>query len=239
MADAPVARTARRNLSVSAVPKSRRTQAVRSGEMKRRILDAAFEVLKERGFAGFTTPEVARRAGVSRGAQVHHFPSKNDLVTAAMEHVFGIALADGLRLAEAAKRSGRPVDALISDAQALYFSDCFHVGLDMLIAGGKDPALKEAGIRVVRNYRRPVEQQWLAVIQQLGLPARISEDLLLLTVSLVRGFGIRQLWSAEPERVAGLLTLWQDMIDTYVAAKVPAKSPAAHTATPPRKRTRA
>ncbi len=235
MADAPVARSARRSPPVSAAPKSRRTQAVRSGEMKRRILDAAFEVLKERGFAGFTTPEVARRAGVSRGAQVHHFPSKHDLVTAAMEHVFGIALADGLRLAEAAKRSGRPVEALIGDAQAFYFSDYFFVGLDMLLAGGKDPALKEAGIRVVRNYRRPVEQQWLAVMQELGLPARISEDLLLLTVSLVRGFGIRQLWSAEPERVAGLLTLWQDMIDTYVAAKVPAKAPAAHTATPPPK----
>lgn len=238
MADAPMTHPARPKLS-TALPKSRRTQAARSGDMKRRILDAAFAVLKERGFAGFTTPEVARRAGVSRGAQVHHFPSKNDLVTAAMEHVFGIALADGLRLAEAAKRSGRPVDALISDAQAFYFSDCFLVGLDMLIAGGKDPALKEAGIRVVRNCRRPVEQQWLAVIQELGLPARISEDLLLLTVSVVRGFGIRQLWSTEPERVQGLLALWQDMIDTYVAAKVPAKGAAAPIAAPPRKRTRA
>ncbi len=238
MTDASAARKAR-NPRAPAVPKPRRSQAVRSGEMKHRILDAAFEVLKERGFAGFTTPEVARRAGVSRGAQVHHFPSKHELVTAAMEHVFEIALADGLRLAEAAKRSGRPVEALIGDAQAFYFSDYFFVGLDMLLAGGKDPALKEAGIRVVRNYRRPVEQQWLAVMQELGLPARISEDLLLLTVSLVRGFGIRQLWSAEPERVAGLLTLWQDMIDTYVAAKVPAKASAAHTATLPRKRTRA
>lgn len=239
MADAPVARPARRKLPAPALPKSRRTQAARSGDMKRRILDAAFAVLKERGFAGFTTPEVARRAGVSRGAQVHHFPSKNDLVTAAMEHVFGIALADGLRLAEAAKRSGRPVDALIGDAQAFYFSDCFYVGLDMLLAGGKDPALKESGIRVVRNYRRPVEQQWLAVIQELGLPARISEDLLLLTVSVVRGFGIRQLWSAEPERVQGLLALWQDMMATYVAAKVPAKRAATGIATPPRKRARA
>lgn len=44
MADAPVAGTARRKRS--AVPKSRRPQAVRSGEMKRRILDAAFAVLK-------------------------------------------------------------------------------------------------------------------------------------------------------------------------------------------------
>lgn len=240
MTDAPVTRNARRKPSALAVPRSRRTQAARSGEMKRRILEAAFAVLKERGFAGFTTPEVARRAGVSRGAQVHHFPSKNDLVTAAMEYVFGIALADGLKLAEATKRSGRPVEALIGDAQAFYFSDYFYVGLDMLLAGGKDAALKEAGIRVVRNYRRPVEQQWLAVIQELGLPARISEDLLLLTVSLVRGFGIRQLWSAEPERVGGLLALWQDMIDTYVAAKAPAKGAApAHTATPARKRTRA
>lgn len=233
MADASAARKAR-NPRAPAVPKPRRSQAARSGEMKRRILDAAFEVLKERGFAGFTTPEVARRAGVSRGAQVHHFPSKHELVTAAMEHVFGIALADGLRLAKAAKRSGRPVEALIGDAQAFYFSDYFFVGLDMLLAGGKDPALKEAGIRVVRNYRRPVEQQWLAVMQELGLPARISEDLLLLTVSLVRGFGIRQLWSPEPERVAGLLTLWQDMVNTYVAAKVPGKATAART--PPRKR---
>lgn len=238
MADVPVPRAARRKPSAPAVPKSRRTQAARSGEMKRRILDAAFAVLKERGFAGFTTPEVARRAGVSRGAQVHHFPSKNDLVTAAMEHVFGIALADGLRLAQAAKRSGRPVDALISDAQAFYFSDYFYVGLDMLIAGGKDPALRQSGIRVVRNYRRPVEQQWLAVIQELGLPAPISEDLLLLTVSLVRGFGIRQLWSSEPERVQALLALWQDMIDTYVAVKVPAKGAATPVATPPRKGTR-
>lgn len=238
MADVRVPPDARRKPSALAVPRSRRTQAARSGEMKRRILDAAFAVLKERGFAGFTTAEVARRAGVSRGAQVHHFPSKNDLVTAAMEHVFGIALADGLRLAQAAKRSARPVDALISDAQAFYFSDYFYVGLDMLIAGGKDPALKQSGIRVVRNYRRPVEQQWLAVIQELGLPAPISEDLLLLTVSLVRGFGIRQLWSSEPERVQALLALWQDMIDTYVAAKVPAKA-AAPIGKPPRKGTRA
>jgi AcrR family transcriptional regulator len=193
-------------------------QLERSERMRRRILEAAFELLRERGCAGFTTAEVARRAGVSRGAQVHHFPSKNELVTAAMEHVFSVALGDGLALAASARGSGRPLEALLGDTQAFFFSDYFYVGLDMLIAGGKDPALAEAGKRVVHDYRRPVERAWLEVLRGLGLPPAASEDLLLLTVSLVRGLGIRNLWAPEPERVARLLELWQRMVADYVRA---------------------
>ncbi|KPU99415.1 HTH-type transcriptional regulator SrpR [Xylophilus ampelinus] len=209
---------AERRSKAPADPAVRSTQVERSERMRRRILEAAFEVLRDRGCAGFTTVEVARRAGVSRGAQVHHFPSKNELVTAAMEHVFSVALGDGLALAASAQSSGRPLETLLRDAQAFYFSEYFYVGLDMLIAGGKDPTLAEAGKRVVRDYRRPVERAWLGVLRELGLPPEPSEDLLLLTVSLVRGFGIRNLWAPEPERVARLLGLWQRMLSDYVQA---------------------
>lgn len=202
-------------------PRVRRTQEARSEEMKQRILAAAFEVLKERGVAGFTTPEVARRAGVSRGAQVHHFPSKHELVVAAMEHVFELALAHGLELAQTAKHSERPLDALIKDAAAFYFSDYFYVGLDMLLAGAKDPALKDAAGQVVRNYRQPVERAWLSVMRGLGLPEAACEDLLLLTVSLVRGLGIRALWSPGPEHMTRLLSLWQTMVDAYIKTLEP------------------
>lgn len=202
-------------------PRVRRTQEARSEEMKQRILAATFEVLKERGVAGFTTPEVARRAGVSRGAQVHHFPSKHELVVAAMEHVFELALAHGLQLAQTAKHSERPLDALIKDAAAFYFGDYFYVGLDMLLAGAKDPTLKDAAVQVVRNYRQPVEQAWLSVMRGLGLPEAACEDLLLLTVSLVRGLGIRALWSPEPEHVERLLSLWQTMVDAYIKTLQP------------------
>lgn len=194
----------------------RLTQAERSERMRQRVLAAAFEVLRERGCAGFTTAEVARRAGVSRGAQLHHFPSKHELVTAAMEHVFSISLAEGLALAAAAQRSGQPLETLLRDAQAFYFSDYFYVGLDMLLAGGKDPALSAAGVRAVREYRHPVEHAWLEVMRSLGLPPDNAEDLLLLTISLVRGFGIRNLWAPEPDRVARLLGLWQTMVSAYV-----------------------
>ena len=73
---------------MSAARPLRRTQAERSGETRRRILDAAVALLGERGYAGLRTGEVAAAAGVSKGAQTHHFPSKEALVVAVVEHVF-------------------------------------------------------------------------------------------------------------------------------------------------------
>ncbi|QXJ26410.1 TetR/AcrR family transcriptional regulator [Actinomadura graeca] len=45
------------------------------------------ECLVELGWSGTSTTEVARRAGVSRGAQQHHYPTKMVLVAAALEHL--------------------------------------------------------------------------------------------------------------------------------------------------------
>lgn len=45
------------------------------------------ECLAELGWSGTSTTEVARRAGVSRGAQQHHYPTKMLLVAAALEHL--------------------------------------------------------------------------------------------------------------------------------------------------------
>src|SRR5437868_11199266 len=70
-----------------ASPSARRTNAERSAATQTRLLDATIECLVELGWAGTSTTEVVRRAGVSRGAQVHHFPAKEDLVLAAIEHL--------------------------------------------------------------------------------------------------------------------------------------------------------
>lgn len=68
-------------------PPVRRTQAERSAAMRTRLLDATIECLVTYGYAGTTTPRIAELAGVTRGAQIHHFRSKEDLVVAAIEHL--------------------------------------------------------------------------------------------------------------------------------------------------------
>jgi len=68
--------------------RARRTQAERTASTRARLLDATLECLCDLGYARTTTPEIARRAGLSRGAQLHHFPTKAELVTGAIEHLF-------------------------------------------------------------------------------------------------------------------------------------------------------
>ncbi|MEU6038036.1 TetR/AcrR family transcriptional regulator [Actinomadura sp. NPDC047616] len=66
---------------------SRRTQEERRTRTQRLLLDATMECLVDLGWSGTSTTEVARRAGVSRGAQQHHYPTKMVLVAAALEHL--------------------------------------------------------------------------------------------------------------------------------------------------------
>ncbi len=65
----------------------RRTQAQRSAEMRERLLDATIACLVENGYAATSTARVADKAGTTRGAQLHHFPSKESLVVAAIDHL--------------------------------------------------------------------------------------------------------------------------------------------------------
>jgi len=51
--------------------------------MRARLLDATIDCLAASGYGNLSTNDVVRRAGVSRGALAHHFPSKTDLVVAA------------------------------------------------------------------------------------------------------------------------------------------------------------
>jgi AcrR family transcriptional regulator len=68
--------------------KSRLTQDEKTAETRRRLLDAAVVCLIDRGYSNTTTSEIAERAGLSRGAQLYHFPTKEELITRAVEHLF-------------------------------------------------------------------------------------------------------------------------------------------------------
>ena len=69
----------------------RRTQAERSAAMRARILAATVESLYKHGYGLTTTVLVAATAKVSRGAMLHHFPSKADLMLATLSHVMQLS----------------------------------------------------------------------------------------------------------------------------------------------------
>lgn len=67
---------------------TRRSQAERSASTRSLLIDAAIGSLNERGWAATTSVEVCARAGVTRGAFVHHFDSLPELLAAALQAIY-------------------------------------------------------------------------------------------------------------------------------------------------------
>src|SRR5262245_41346093 len=122
----------------------RRTQAERSATTRARLLDATLECLCDQGYARTTTPEIARRAGLSRGAQLHHFPTKAELVTAAVEHLFERRYqefrAAFAQVPAGADRYAAAIDILWS----MVSGPTFEAWLELAVASRTDPELRRA-----------------------------------------------------------------------------------------------
>jgi AcrR family transcriptional regulator len=120
-------------------------QEERSADTRRRLLDATIECLYERGYAGASTPDIARRARVSRGAQLHHFPHKRELVVRALKYAFDLRLE---RLREvAAELPAAPearVGALVDLLWQAFKGPIYYAWLELVVASRTDSALREA-----------------------------------------------------------------------------------------------
>ena len=120
----------------------RRTQAERSAAPHTNLLDAAIDCIVELGYARSSTVEICRRAGVSRGAQVHHFPTKSALVLAAVERLLMRRHAEFRRSLQGV--SALPdIDRAFAELWRLYSSPTLLAWFELLIAARTDAALRE------------------------------------------------------------------------------------------------
>jgi AcrR family transcriptional regulator len=139
----------------------RRTQAERSAAMRARLLDAAVECLAELGWARTTTTEVVRRAGVSRGAQVHHFPTKDDLVVAAVDHLFDRRQAEFRAAFDDLPAEERTADRAIDLLWQIFQGPTFAAWLEVVVAARTDERLRSALTPVERRFHEGVERTFL------------------------------------------------------------------------------
>jgi AcrR family transcriptional regulator len=208
-------RSARRSLA----PPRRRTQAERTAETRLRILKAAANLIRRRGYARFRTAEVAAEAGLSRGAQLHHFPTKDSLVVATLEYVFEQAQVLSRRRAAAVNRPRDLIEAVIEDAKEFFFSEHFMVAIDIVLSTSTDQAVRRQILDISRKARRPVEAAWAEALVAGGIPGSVAADIVALTLGIVRGMALRTLWDNDPKWFDHLFTLWRQMIKVFLEAQ--------------------
>jgi AcrR family transcriptional regulator len=194
--------------------RERRSQAVRTEETRAALLEATIGLLAEVGYGALTTREVALRAGVSRGAQTHHFPTKADLVAAAIEHLF-VEQAGRFRATfEAVPPEQRDLGAAVGMLWEIVSGPSYAPVLELVVAARTDEPLRV----VVHAMMATLEHTVAELLTDLFPGFDGSDDgvamLVDLAFSIVQGAAISAYSGfGDPERtvrlartVAGLIT---------------------------------
>lgn len=196
----------------TAASTTRVSQEERTRAMRLRLMDATVELLVEKGFAGTTTTLVSQRAGVSRGAQLHHFPTKNDLVVAAVEH---LTAKRGEELAAAAANlptGTRRTRAVVRMLGEHFASPVFTAALELWVAARTDADLLAAVGPLEQKVGRETHR---LTVQLLG--ADESEpgvrELVQATLDMVRGLGLANTISDDAKRRTRILDAWARTLD--------------------------
>jgi AcrR family transcriptional regulator len=180
--------------------------------MRARLLEATVDCLVERGFAGTSTTLVSERAGVSRGAQLHHFPTKNTLVVAAVEHLTEVRGAELRAAAVELPRGEQRTRAVLQMLADHFTSPVFAAALELWVAARTDPALLAAVEPLERRVGREAHR---LTVEALGADESRPgvRELVQATLDLVRGLGLANTISDDARRRRRILDQWARTLD--------------------------
>ncbi len=155
-------------------------------------MSAAVDVLIELGLSKTTTLEVQKRAGVSRGALLHHFPTHADLLSMTISRLIELNETAVWSEAEKLKDIADPLTRSVRTLANAYAHPSFVAELELWIASRADPALRTA-LRTaeqdaIADRDRVLIQLFEGLLDQPG--ARKAIDL---TIEFIRGLTISSL----------------------------------------------
>jgi AcrR family transcriptional regulator len=201
----PKERVSRRHARVQ------RTQEERSAATREKLLDAAIECLIERGYAGTTTTEIADRAGVSRGAQLHHFPSKVGLLINAMQHLAGRRIADLRREAQSIRGTKDRIKLGTDLLWSSFSGSLYMAAVELWIAARTDRELHDALCPVEKALGETIE------VLQRELYGEYSshpnfKTIMRLTTYMMRGMALERILGAPEKRRSELIASWESLM---------------------------
>jgi AcrR family transcriptional regulator len=181
-------------------------QAQKSAATRKRIVEAAIRCFVELGYAGTTTIAIAARAGLSRGAMLHHFPSKIDVVRAAVDYLHGKRLKAFRRALE----RGAPADGdRVRQALEAYVGHVRHplfvAFFELAVAARTDRELAA----ILAPAHAAFEREWYRTAHEVfpdwrerGLQFELALDL---SRTMIEGMALGLLMHRDPERDRRLL----------------------------------
>jgi len=194
-------------------------QQLKSARARQGICQATIALLAKVGYAETTIAGVAKHAGFSKGAVQYHFPTKEELIAATLEHLLMRTVSS------ASQRYGSVDQALMNAWQRLINTSAYQALLEVLIAARTDRKLQLRISAQLLAWGKNLDQQSLDIYQSAdaGLPAQEGDAqvimLLNMTRSFMRGLLIQEQYGVTPEQTLNYVAKWIELVAPLLALR--------------------
>ena len=199
-------------------PKQDRSRVTRS-----HLLEVTVECLAELGWSATTMSVVAQRAGVSRGAMQHHFPTREDLITAALEVMFDARMDQARKESTDLPVGAGRTEAIISRLVEYYTGNLFKAALQVWTAAASDPDLRARVLPLEERFGRIAHRM---AVESLGVDDSdpVTHRLVQATLDLARGLGLADVLTDDSRRRTEVVKQWAAQLDSTLV-RVPVATP--------------
>lgn len=199
-------------MAVTANTKPRRTQEERSAAMQTALLEATIDCLGEFGYAGTSISTIIEKAGVSRGALLHHYPSKNELIAHAIVHFYRQRLTrfkKKLLGAETSQLSLEDRLRVLKDD----FETWYHTALEIEVAMRTNDEIANLERNLSAVDRDQMVREYEMLFPEFATTSD-RQELVGIACYLMRGLA----GGDSPEKAANQFDICVDMIRAYLGA---------------------
>ncbi len=195
----------------------RRTQEERSAATRARLLDATLDCLAELGYARTTTTEIAERGGVSRGAQLHHFPTKAELVIEAVEHLFERRDQEFREAFARLPAGAEPARAAVDLLWSMVAGPTFHAWLELVVAARTDPQLKPRVTALTSRFTENVSRTFNELFRRPEGAPPYWDIMPVMTFAFLQGLALDAMVMPAREEIARALEIWRQLSELTMA----------------------
>ncbi|MCC5979260.1 MAG: TetR/AcrR family transcriptional regulator [Salinarimonas sp.] len=193
-----------------------RTQAERSASTREKILTVTIDLLYRQGLRDTSTVDIAAAAGVSRGALLHHYPTKEELLKEALRFLLHKEI-DSIRAMAHEIDDGRlDTDGLFEALWEKFSGPLFMVTLEYVTAARTDPAIRAALQPVAYEFNASLDEIWELFFTESAVTPGERRKALTATLCFMRGMGTQKVWREDPKFFEDMLDFWKTFIRSSI-----------------------
>lgn len=176
---------------------------------RERLVEAAIDCLAEMGYAATSTNAVCERAGLSRGTQLHHFPSKHELLVGAVEHLLLGQIAQIQADLDVVRSAPDPVRAVVDRIWASFCGPLYYAAAELWMAARTDPALHAVVYSAERRMGHEIHGAFHDIFPSAIGTSPGFDEALNTAIYLMRGLAMTRILREDPieeDRILNLCT---------------------------------